>query len=124
MNRDKDRYVFMNNDRTTHRKYTKEGIGNAFDRSGLNNPQIVREKGSKATAHTLRHTFALKLAQKGMSLYEIGMLLGHTSSSPRKTSQTRIAISYWISRFCLKMRCILSGGMATYFEQVDMIAVH
>jgi site-specific recombinase XerD len=119
MNRDKDRYVFMNNDRTTHRKYTKEGIGNAFDRSGLNNPQIVREKGSKATAHTLRHTFALKLAQKGMSLYEIGML-----SSPRKTSQTRIAISYWISRFCLKMRCILSGGMATYFEQVDMIAVH
>jgi len=80
-NRCKDRYVFMNNDRTSHRRYTKEGIGNAFDRAGLNDPQTVKEKGSRATAHTLRHTFASKLAQKGMSLYEIGSLLGHTSSA-------------------------------------------
>ena len=35
----------------------------------------------RITPHTLRHTFASKLAQKGMSLYEIGMLLGHTSSA-------------------------------------------
>ena len=80
-NKDNDRYVFMNNDRNTHRKYTKNGISNAFDRAGLNDPQIIKEKGSRATAHTLRHTFASKLAQKGMSLYEIGTLLGHTSSA-------------------------------------------
>jgi len=73
----KDRYVFMSNDGKTHRKYTKNGISNAFERAGLNDPQIVKEKGSRATAHTLRHTFASKLAQNGMSLYEIGKLLGH-----------------------------------------------
>jgi len=76
-NRDSNRYVFMSNDGKTHRKYTRDGINNAFDRAGLNSAQMIKEKGSKATTHTLRHTFCSRLAQAGMSLYEIGQLVGH-----------------------------------------------
>jgi len=76
-----NRYVFMSNDGSTHRQYTRDGIDAAFTRAGLNDAQIVLEKGSKATSHTLRHTFASKLAQKGMSLHEIAKLLGHSSTA-------------------------------------------
>jgi site-specific recombinase XerD len=47
----------------------------------LNTPQRVAETGSKVSFHTLRHTFASRLALAGVSLYKIGKLLGHTDFS-------------------------------------------
>ncbi len=65
-------YVFKSRD-GGHRKYAPFGISKAMKRAGLEDVSI----------HTLRHTTASRLASAGMSLYEIGHVLGHT-----RTSQT------------------------------------
>jgi site-specific recombinase XerD len=57
----------------------------AIARAGLNDRDVVKEKGGKVTLHTLRHTFASKLVKAGISLYEVAVLLGH--SDPKTTQR-------------------------------------
>ena len=61
-----------------HRQYRCEAIMNAIDRAGLNNVDVVRQKGGKVTLHTFRHTFCSRLAQAGVSLQKIAHLAGHS----------------------------------------------
>lgn len=64
------------------RGHATGGIMAAMKRAGINTPVIVQARG-KATVHTLRDTFASRLAQAGMSLLMVGELLGH--SDPHMT---------------------------------------
>ncbi len=61
-----------------HRQYRCEAIMNAIDQAGLNEANIVRQKGGKVTLHTFRHTFCSRLAQAGVSLHKIAHLAGHS----------------------------------------------
>jgi integrase len=64
------KYVFEAKDGTA-RKYSPRAFQSAIKRAGIEN----------ATIHTLRHTFASKLVQNGVSLQELQNLLGHATSS-------------------------------------------
>ncbi len=75
---EKSRYVFEGKDGDP-RGYVYQGINKAMNRSGLNNDDVVLEKGGKVTIHTLRHTFATRLVQNGVSLAKVSKLLGHAS---------------------------------------------
>ncbi len=72
------RYVFEDRDGNP-RGYVYQGIKKAMDRAGLNDPDVINEKGGKVTIHTLRHTFASRLVQNGVSLAKVSKLLGHAS---------------------------------------------
>lgn len=72
------RYVFESKDGDP-RGYVYQGIKNAMERAGLNQADVVSEKGGKVTIHTLRHTFATRLVQNGVSLAKVSKLLGHAS---------------------------------------------
>jgi len=78
------RYVFENKN-GQERGYASQGIKNAMDRAGLNDPDVVKEKGGKVTMHTLRHSYASKLVKNGISLFEVSVLLGH--SDPKMTQR-------------------------------------
>lgn len=59
----------------------------AIDAHCNTNPRVVEQRG-KATAHSLRDTFAAGLVSKGMSLHKVSKLLGHTSlAMTRKYAQ-------------------------------------
>lgn len=74
-----DIYVFTGKDKGSHRSYTAEGLRMVMDRCGLNEPHLV-ERDGRCTIHTLRHTFASKLARSGKySLDRIRDRLGHSS---------------------------------------------
>ncbi len=75
---EKSRYVFEGKDGDP-RGYVYQGINKAMNRSGLNNDDVISEKGGKVTIHTLRHTFATRLVQNGVSLAKVSKLLGHAS---------------------------------------------
>ncbi len=66
----KAKYVFEAKDGTA-RKYSPKAFQTA----------IKRAKIDGATIHTIRHTFASKLVQAGVSLQELQDLLGHASAS-------------------------------------------
>lgn len=61
-------YVFTAKD-DGPRKTSTVAIKKAFKRAGI----------TGATVHTLRHTFASRMVQNGLSLYEVSRLLGHSS---------------------------------------------
>ena len=62
-----------------HLGYSMKGVRKAIERAGLNAPHLVLRYG-RFTPHCFRHTFASKLAQRGVSLYAISKLLGHSST--------------------------------------------
>lgn len=55
-------------------------IRRVMNRLGFNTPDKVKRYG-RATVHSLRHTFATRLARGGATLYDIQILLGHRSPS-------------------------------------------
>lgn len=78
------RYLFENKSGTA-RGYAAQGIKKAIDRAGMNDPDVVKEKGGRVTMHTLRHSYASKLVKNGVSLFEVSVLLGH--SDPKMTQR-------------------------------------
>jgi integrase len=69
----------------TPRGKSTHAIRRAIERARLNsNPAQVKRDG-RATAHTFRDTFASWLVQRGVSLFKVQMLLGH--SDPRMTQK-------------------------------------
>lgn len=64
------KFVFEAKDGTA-RKYSPRAFRSALSRAGIEG----------ATIHTIRHTFASKLVQNGVSLQELQDLLGHASAS-------------------------------------------
>lgn len=73
-------YVFPGKDENTARGYATKGIRKAIERAGLNAPHLVTRYG-KFTPHSLRHTFASRLVQNGLSLYAVSKLLGHSTTT-------------------------------------------
>jgi integrase len=78
------RYVFENK-KGESRGYCPQSIKKAIDRAGLNNVDVIKDKGGKVTLHTLRHSFASKMVKEGASLFEVSTLLGH--SDPKMTQR-------------------------------------
>lgn len=71
-------------------------IGRAMDRVGLNEAHKVQRYG-RATIHSLRHTFASWLLQRGLSLSEVQALLGH--ASPTMTARyAHLAVGQTLNR--------------------------
>jgi integrase len=78
-------YIFTGRHGRGMRITPDRAISGAMDRAGCNADELVAAAG-RATAHTLRDTFASKLAQSGkVTLYELQHLLGH--SSPAMTQK-------------------------------------
>lgn len=74
-------YVFPHRDDLNEaRGYATKGIRNAIARAGLNTDALVKRYG-KFTPHSLRHTFASRLVQNGVSLYAVSKLLGHSNTA-------------------------------------------
>lgn len=55
-------------------------LRSAIDQICNTDELVIRQRG-KATIHTLRDTFATRLVSKGMDLYPVGKLLGHSNLS-------------------------------------------
>jgi integrase len=63
--RSRARYVFESATGAP-RGYTTQGIKKAIDRAGLNDPDVIKDKGGNVTIHTLRHTFASSWSKLGL----------------------------------------------------------
>lgn len=71
-------YLFPGRGTAGPRGHATKGIRKAFERAGINAPHLVKRYG-KATVHSLRDTFASRLAEAGYPLHKIQKLLGHTT---------------------------------------------
>jgi len=85
-NRGANMYVFprwykCKVDPKNHRAHSTESIRAAMNRAGLNDDRSIVKTRGTATVHTLRDTFATKLAMRGLSIAQIMPLLGHTGTS-------------------------------------------
>jgi integrase len=69
------KWVFPNDDRTSHRPYHNGWFQRAVERAGITDKKI--------RFHKLRSTYASKLVMNGASLFEVQTLLGH--SDPQTT---------------------------------------
>ena len=69
-------YVFTQSD-GTQLKYINQTYARAVKALGLNDG--VEDRRQKVVFHTLRHTFASWLVQKGVPLYTVADLMGHSS---------------------------------------------
>ena len=78
----------------------RKSIRDAIKRAGLNTPSMIKRYG-RFTPHSLRHTFASRLVQGGMSLYGVSKLLGHSNTkmteryahlSPSKLAEEAVSI--------------------------------
>lgn len=76
-------YVFPSYSGKGSRGPSTKGIRAAIQRAGLNSDSLVDRYGP-FTVHSLRHTFASRMAQGNMSLYGVSKLLGHSDT---KTTQ-------------------------------------
>jgi integrase len=65
-------WVFENDKRTTHRAYHNGWFDRAVERAGIT---------KKFTFHKCRSTYASKLVQAGVSLFEVSQLLNHSDPS-------------------------------------------
>lgn len=80
-----DVYVFSHRDnKNKPRPHSTKAIMRAADRAGLNSEHSVSRYG-RFTVHSLRDTFATRLVKAGCSLYEVQIMLGH--SSPQMTQK-------------------------------------
>ena len=64
----KGKIVFTLNGNTMRQVYLSQVFGEYVEDAGIN---------IKLNFHSLRHTFASRLVQKGVSIYEVSKLLGH-----------------------------------------------
>lgn len=58
------------------RRIDNQSLLGAYDRAGLNSPEKVQRYG-EFTTHSLRHTYATRMAQKGMPPVQLQRLMGH-----------------------------------------------
>lgn len=78
-------FVFPHRDNPNKpRGYAMKSLRNAFDRAGLNTDYKISRYG-KFTPHSLRHSFATKLINRGANLTEVQTMLSH--SSPQMTQR-------------------------------------
>lgn len=78
-------YIFPHKHKSgAPRTTATKGIRLAAQRAGLNAPGVVARFG-KFTAHSLRDTYATRLVKAGLSLYQVQIMLGH--SSPQMTQK-------------------------------------
>ena len=88
--------VFPAADPDTVLAQPSQAIYRAMTACGLNAPHLVARHG-KATIHSLRHTFASWLLQRGLSLSEVQALLGH--ASPAMTQRyAHLAVGQTVAR--------------------------
>ena len=72
----KSGYVFPG--KRGERTYSMIPLRSAADAAGLNDPAVVKRTGCRVSWHVLRHTFASRMVQNGMSLQKLAVLLGHS----------------------------------------------
>lgn len=71
-------YVFSGySDSLSPRGHATKAICKAMDRAGINTPTKIQRWG-KATVHSLRDTFASRLAERGYPIHMLKGLLGHS----------------------------------------------
>ncbi len=78
-------YIFPSRDDPMKpRGYAPKGINRAIARAKLNEPHMVKRYGRFTAMHSFRHTFASRLVQHGMSLFQVAQLLGHSDEQMTK----------------------------------------
>ena len=75
-------YVFTQSDGVSQMRYLSNAFTRAVKRLGFN--EGVEDARLKVVFHTLRHTFASWLVQKGVPLYTVADLMGHSTITMTK----------------------------------------